>query len=69
MKSEELLLAEHRVRYLSEALHKIASDLVQAGMSEYQPKSVEMLEMGSWGLGLFDILGIETVEYTPEEVG
>jgi hypothetical protein len=67
MKNEELLLAEQRVRYLSEALHKISSDLVQAGMCGYEPKSVEMIEMGSWGLGLFPILGIETVEYTSEE--
>ena len=66
MKSEELQLAEIRVRYLSEALHKICLELVSAGMAEYDPKYSELLNIGSWGLGLFKELGIETVEYTPE---
>lgn len=59
-------MAEFQVRYLAEALDKIVKDLVRAGMSEYQPDHSEMIELGSWGIGIIEMLNVK-VEYTLEE--
>lgn len=57
-------LLELQVDALSRAVMDIGSDLVQAGMSEYNPSNIEMIQMGAWALGLFDVLGIDTTKVT-----
>lgn len=57
--NDYIKLLELQVECLSRALLNISSDLVQAGMAEYEPRHAEMIEMGGWALGLFDVIGID----------
>uniref|UniRef100_A0AAU6VY03 Uncharacterized protein n=2 Tax=unclassified bacterial viruses TaxID=12333 RepID=A0AAU6VY03_9VIRU len=57
-------LLELQVDALARAVLNTSRDLVRAGMSEYNPEHSEMIEMGSWGLGLFEVLGIDTSKVT-----
>lgn len=57
-------LLELQVDALSRAVINMGSDLVQAGMAEYNPTHSEMLAMGAWAMGLFEVLGIDTTKVT-----
>lgn len=37
---------------LSRALLNTSSELIKAGMAEYNPPHSEMIELGEWGIGL-----------------
>jgi hypothetical protein len=52
-------MLELQVECLSRAVLNTSGDLVRAGMAEYTPVFAEMIEMGQWGLGLLDTLGID----------
>jgi hypothetical protein len=62
-------MLELQVDALSRAVINIGSDLMQAGMNEYNPKHAEMLEMGVWALGLSEVLGIDTTKVTDWQAG
>ncbi|UAW53561.1 hypothetical protein QGX15_gp134 [Pseudomonas phage psageK4e] len=55
-------MLELQVECLARAVINTSGDLVRAGMSEYAPDFAEMIEMGQWGLGLLDTLGINKSE-------
>lgn len=59
MTTDEIELLKLQVEYLEEALRKIAKELVDAGMTEYNPTHNEMLRMGAWAFGLFPLLGLD----------
>lgn len=54
----EIEFLRFQVENLTKGINMICNELVQAGMSEYNPPHVEMIAMGQWGLGLPDALGV-----------
>jgi len=50
------MLQETQLDYFRQGLTSVALELVRAGMSEYTPSHLEMLEMGKWALGLVKLL-------------
>lgn len=59
MTSDEIELLKLQNQYLEETLRLLICELTRAGMAEYTPSHVEMLELGNWAFGLFPLLGLD----------
>ena len=70
MTQDEIELIKLQNKYLAETVLLLAQDLTRAGMSEYQPDHVEMLDLGNWAYGLLENCGVDlsTLEIYTEEV-
>lgn len=70
MNSDEIELLKFQNKYLSETLLLIVQDLTRAGMSEYQPDHIELLELSKWAYGVFEMLGVDKskLEIYTEEI-
>ena len=69
MNTDEIELLQFQNKYLAETLLLLVQDLARAGMCEYQPDYVELLDMSNWAYGVFDMLCIDKTKleiYTEE---
>lgn len=63
-------LKDLQIKYLAETVLLMSQDLTRAGMSEYTPSHVELLDLARWSYGLLEKLEIDfsTLDVYSEEV-